>query len=227
MKKLLTVFFILSSMLFYGYVSAQEVATPKRIRLSQNGKRMRIVFSLKESSNDLAPAQSFAIKQNGALQWVQINHEGSRARIGGGGKLKSADFGNLKVQYDEEGRVERIKGMYNRTVARFDYEDGQLVKVKDEYLRTKLRFYYEDGCIEKVADGYGRKMVHFRYDDEKLDAIKDQYLRTIYRFDYDTDDRLYKIKDQYNWQLARIQYSRGQICGVEGDKPNVVSVGFD
>ena len=192
---------------------------PTEIKLSQKGKIKNFYFNFEQSAPILAPLTAVNITGKLKIESFQLKILNQYIWFDKFGKmLSNQSYSNMKITYDFENRIEKIKDFNNNTLFKFYYDfNGRLEQVKDGNYNTKFKFNYDfDKRVTQISDGNLNKLVRFYTDfNNQVSGIKDKDFNYEYKFYYNTNNKLEKIKDANYNTLAIVKYVNGLVQFVE------------
>jgi len=188
---------------------------PTEIKLSNSGHIINMYFNLEESASFLMPLSAINVSGELINTSMQLKINNSYFWFDQyGNTLTDIRQTDLKIYFNLENKIEKIKNLDNVILYKFYYDfNGRLAYVKDGSYVMKFRLYYDfDGHLSQIADGNYNKHIKFYSDFEgRVSGIKDKSYNYEYKFTYDFSNRLEKIKDKNYIVLAKITYSENKI----------------
>ncbi|MCG8575947.1 MAG: hypothetical protein MI810_13750 [Flavobacteriales bacterium] len=208
-KHLLFYFFFLLPI--YSLLAAE----PTTVNVSTSGKISWMYYDLTNQA-ELKPLSGLYMTGKGKVKYIHLQISGKDIWMDEFGELKGNIYGPFEIEYDSDGKIDRLKSGYE-TIARFRYDfDGRLTNVKDGNYTSQFSLKYDfDGRLTGIDKGNYKYFARFSYNfDDDIDRIKDGSYNTIYDFRYDWDERLEGIKNKsYDWK-AKIGYYNEQAKNV-------------
>lgn len=129
--------------------SDQEVVHRLRYDYDERGRLCKM-------SRDLGGGQSF---------WVSYAYEGDSHRLS---ELRQSDGTSLQIEYDEEGRVRRLRDGEGR-LTRYEYTPGQTTVVND--LAEAWTYYYDAKNRLTGVDGPEGYRIRYGYNGDYLSSV--------------------------------------------------------